>query len=159
MSCVRFFRLLLRFFFFCFVIGNCSQIDKVMMASPWTEAAHRARPHTQRQQQPGEDVPVKELDSCSAWSLDENRQERLIRGSLLPSVFLPPALQVHSQRRCAPSAEQSELRVTHKPQRHAEELVMMKGRTKEITTLLIKDNGPLEMGTDICCCTLYWSMY
>lgn len=32
---------------------------------------------------------------------------------------------------------------------------MMKGRAKEITTLLIKDNGPLEMGTDISHGTLY----
>lgn len=45
------------------------------------------------------------------------------------------------------------------PRCDAEELVMMKGRAKEITTLLIKDNGPPEMGTDISHCTLFWSMY
>lgn len=32
---------------------------------------------------------------------------------------------------------------------------MMKGRTKEITTLVIKDNGPLEMDADITHGSLY----
>lgn len=49
----------------------------------------------------------------------------------------------------------AELKVTRKPLHEAEELVMMKGRTEEITTLVIKDNGPLEMGTDISRYTLY----